>query len=81
MSIDDVMTEYNIRYQSIIKDRLIKFGKNSDKYLSQRCEHFPPQKKIKIISGYNPEEKTLKQYCEEIGINSTTFRRREKLYS
>lgn len=81
MSIDDVMTEYNIRYQSIIKDWLIKFGKNSDKYLSERRVHLSPQEKIKIISGYNPEEKTLKQYCKELSINPSTFRRWEKLYS
>ncbi|NOQ25371.1 MAG: transposase [Bacteroidales bacterium] len=80
-SIDDVMLENNIRNQSIIKDWLIKFGKNKDKYLSEKRIHLSPQEKIKIISDYNPEQKTLKRYCNELDISPSTFRRWEKLYS
>ncbi|NOQ28110.1 MAG: hypothetical protein GQ564_22330 [Bacteroidales bacterium] len=65
-SIDEVMLENNIRYQSIIKDWLIKFGKNKDKYLSEKRIHLSPQEKIKIISNYNPEQNTLKHYCNEL---------------
>ncbi|MBK3517837.1 transposase [Carboxylicivirga marina] len=81
ISIDDVMIKYNIRHKSNITKWLIKFGENKEEYLSQKREHLAPQQKIKILSEYNPEEQTVKQYCEEVGITATTFRRWEKLYS
>lgn len=81
ISIEEVMREHNIRHHSNINSWLIKFGKHKDKYLSQKREHLAPQQKIKIISEYNPEKQTIKQYCEEVGIATTTFRRWENLYS
>lgn len=81
ISIDDVMLEYEISYPSRIKDWLIKFGKNREQYVSNRRSHLSPQEKIKIVTEYNSEQKTIIQYCKELEINPSTFRRWENLYS
>ena len=60
ISIDDVMLEYEINYPSIIKDWLVKFGKNSEQYVLNRRSHLSPQEKIKIVIEYNSEQKTIK---------------------
>ena len=81
MSIDDVMLEHNINYKSSITDWLIKYGKNKEEYISQKRIHLSPQEKIKIVSEYSQEQNTIKQYCSELDITPSTFRRWEKLYS
>ena len=45
MNIDDVMRDYNIRYRSSIKEWLIKFGKDSDKYVVKNAYTVPHKRR------------------------------------